>query len=165
VSSNEKQLDLEENNGKGLFLFKMKANDNHLFAINVLSIREVIARPKFYRVPGYPSAIEGIIHLRGQVVSVIDLQKAMNGGAMAEEDKNFVILIERDNDVFGLLIGGLAHIVQIQEKDLLEAPRILGKEHFVDAMLQINNEENEQKQTVNILNVNKILDNVIGDDD
>lgn len=48
------------------------------FAIPLSSVREVIAMPKVTPIPETPAHFLGMMDLRGQVISVIDLRKKMN---------------------------------------------------------------------------------------
>jgi purine-binding chemotaxis protein CheW len=47
------------------------------YAIPLLAVKEVIAMPEFTSVPYTPSHFLGIMNLRGQVISVMDLRKKL----------------------------------------------------------------------------------------
>ena len=53
------------------------AVDDLLFAIDVLDVQEVIRYQEMTRVPTAPPAVRGLINLRGQIVTAIDLRRRL----------------------------------------------------------------------------------------
>lgn len=62
------------------------------FCIPLLSVREVLGMPEFTPIPQTPPHFLGIMNLRGQVISVIDLRIKMGIKAMPSEETAVVIL-------------------------------------------------------------------------
>jgi purine-binding chemotaxis protein CheW len=52
--------------------------DQLLFGVPVLDVQEVIRGQEMTRVPLAPAAIRGLINLRGQIVSAIDLRQRLS---------------------------------------------------------------------------------------
>ena len=57
------------------------------FAVPLLSVKEVIAVPETTKVPFTPEYFLGIMNLRGQVLSVIDLRNRMSITEKQDEKK------------------------------------------------------------------------------
>ncbi|CAK0755518.1 CheW-like domain-containing protein [uncultured Gammaproteobacteria bacterium] len=57
---------------------------NEVFAFNATAIREILAETTVHFVPGCPESVEGVINLRGDIVSVISLATIL-GRAEAQD--------------------------------------------------------------------------------
>ena len=73
------------------------------YAIETAFVREVHPMKDFTPVPGTPPFVLGIINLRGQILSVIDLKKFLNLEDKGLGELNKVIIIRNDRMEFGIL--------------------------------------------------------------
>jgi purine-binding chemotaxis protein CheW len=48
--------------------------DSHLFGLDVLDVQEIIRQQSVTRIPLAPPMVRGLINLRGQIITVIDLR-------------------------------------------------------------------------------------------
>lgn len=48
------------------------------FAFHGSSVREILAQPTVHFVPGCPSSLEGVIHVRGDIESVLRLHELLH---------------------------------------------------------------------------------------
>ncbi|MGB9668396.1 MAG: chemotaxis protein [Thermosulfidibacteraceae bacterium] len=80
----------------------------HLFGLNVAKVREVIWLPEIIRVPNLPRGIEGVINVRGEVLPVIDLPKAMGINEPLPEELNTrkAVIIAQ---FYGIEVGLIVH--------------------------------------------------------
>lgn len=75
--------------------------------------------------PGLPACVRGILNLRHQMISVIDL-RSLFGLAPAEHMANARILIlERGTERFGLIVDAVENIISISASDRRASPRML----------------------------------------
>ena len=51
--------------------------DGHYFGLDVLKVQEVIRYQEMTRVPLAPPTVRGLINLRGQIVTAIDLRRRL----------------------------------------------------------------------------------------
>ena len=51
--------------------------DGHCFGVNVLEVQEVFRYQEMTSVPLAPETITGLINLRGQIITAIDLRRLM----------------------------------------------------------------------------------------
>ncbi len=65
-----------------------------MFAIGILSIREIIEYGQLTEVPLVPPFIRGVINLRGSVVPVIDLSVRFGRPACAVTKRSCIVIIE-----------------------------------------------------------------------
>ncbi|MEK6678806.1 MAG: chemotaxis protein CheW, partial [Nitrospirota bacterium] len=51
-----------------------------IFGVDIASVKEIVRVPEIVKVPDTPDFIEGVMNLRGKIVSVIDLKKRFRLG-------------------------------------------------------------------------------------
>lgn len=73
------------------------------YAIESAFVREVYPLTDFTPLPGTPPFVLGIINVRGQILSVVDLKKFFNLPEKGLGDLNKVIIIRNDRMEFGIL--------------------------------------------------------------
>ena len=56
------------------------------FGVEVLNVQEVIRYQEMTRVPLAPCTVQGLINLRGQIVTAIDLRERLSFPPRGEED-------------------------------------------------------------------------------
>ena len=83
------------------------------YAVDSAYVREVYPLENLTPLPGTPAFVLGIVNLRGEIVSVIDLRKFFDLAQTGLPDLNKVIVLESGNMMFGILadaILGVHHI-------------------------------------------------------
>ena len=78
------------------------------YGIDVMLVRGVRAEQKITPVPGVPSFYRGVINVRGQIVTVLDLRFLLNTGSPESHTPPTEVMITQAN---GLRLGLLAHKV------------------------------------------------------
>jgi purine-binding chemotaxis protein CheW len=73
------------------------------YGIETAFVREVYPLKDFTMLPGIPAFVLGIINVRGQIISVIDLKKFFNLPGKGLGELNKVIIIKNDRMEFGIL--------------------------------------------------------------
>jgi len=102
TASAEKSLDVVE------FLLAYEK-----YGIETAFVREVVPLREFTPLPSTPPFVLGIINVRGEILSVIDLKKFFDLPEKGLTDLNKVIVLENDAMIFGVLadaILGLSNI-------------------------------------------------------
>ncbi len=91
------------------------------FGIEVLKVQEVIRYQEMTRVPLAPRMIEGLINLRGQIVTAIDLRRRLELPPRAEGQLPMNVVVRTDDGAVSLLVDEIGDVVEIQE-DIYERP-------------------------------------------
>lgn len=122
------------------------------YAIPLLSVREVIALPETTKVPGTPAHFLGIMNLRGQVISIIDLRskfsiKPKDGGETA------VIICDLSPLCIGVVVDSINFVFAPKEDETSGKPDLQGAKHS-DAIVGVYRKE---KNLVLFLNIAKAL--------
>lgn len=99
--------------------------DNLYFGIDVLPVQEVIRHQQLSRVPLAPSAVSGLINLRGQIVTAIDLRKRLNLPPRNPfdwaEEHPLNVVVHREDAAVSLQVDQIGDVVHVEE-DAMEAP-------------------------------------------
>ena len=83
------------------------------YAIESSFVHEVYSLQELTPLPGTPLFVAGIINVRGQIVSVVDLKKFFDLPAKGLTDLNRVIILSDGHMQFGLLADAVAGVRRI----------------------------------------------------
>ncbi len=100
--------------------------DRYLFGVDVATVQEVIRAQEMTRVPLADPAVGGLINLRGQVVTAVDLRVRLGLPTRhthgRDPDKAPMNVVVRTPDgAVSLLVDSIGDVVQASD-DLFEAP-------------------------------------------
>ena len=137
-----------------LLLFRL--DGKQLFGINVFKVQEVIQCPVLTHIPDSHNVVRGIANMRGRMVTVMDLGKAIGGRGVANPQDNFVVVAEYNQYVQGFLVGGVDRIVNMNWEEILPPPKGIGDDNYLTAVCKVDGE------LVEIIDVEKVLAEVIG---
>jgi len=91
------------------------------FGVEVLKVQEVIRYQEMTRVPLAPGMIRGLINLRGQIVTAIDLRHRLELPLRADDELPMNVVVRSDDGAVSLLVDEIGDVVEIEE-DTYEAP-------------------------------------------
>lgn len=94
---------------------------SHLFGIEVESVQEVIRYQPMTRVPLASGAIGGLINLRGQVITAVDLRHRLAMPPRAEGELPMNVVVRTDDGAVSLLVDQIGAVVDAPQ-DAFEAP-------------------------------------------
>ena len=83
------------------------------YAVETCHVREVYPLENLTPLPCTPAFVLGIVNLRGEIVSVIDLRKFFDLPQTGLPDLNKVIVLESANMVFGMLADAILGVRRI----------------------------------------------------
>lgn len=89
--------------------------DNQMFGIDVQTVQEVIRYQQMTDIPLAPDAVCGLINLRGQIVTAIDLRTRLGLPSRPEEQLPMNVVVRSDDGAVSLLVD---QIGDVQESDL-----------------------------------------------
>ncbi len=86
--------------------------EGDVFALEIVKVREAMYCTHITKVPRMPEYITGVINLRGNVVSVIDLRLMLGMDQIEKTIDTCIVIVEVDMDGEMILIGAMADSVQ-----------------------------------------------------
>jgi purine-binding chemotaxis protein CheW len=95
-----------------------------VYGIEVLQIREIVRSQEVTPLPGAPQLIEGVIDLRGVVIPVVDLGRALCGERSEEGLEVRIAVLDVDGMVFGLRVDAAVDVISVEASDVDEPPAL-----------------------------------------
>jgi purine-binding chemotaxis protein CheW len=95
--------------------------DGHFFGLDVLSVQEVIRFQEMTRVPLAPPVVRGLINLRGQIVTAIDLRRRLELPDRPADQLPVNVVVHTGDGAISLLVDEIGDVVEVQEQ-LFERP-------------------------------------------
>jgi purine-binding chemotaxis protein CheW len=96
-----------------------------LYGVDVQQIREIVRSQEVTKLPKAPGLVEGVIDLRGTIVPVVDLGRALGGSPCAEAPGARIAIVEVDGLVFGLRVDAASDVVAVPASDVGEPPPLV----------------------------------------
>jgi purine-binding chemotaxis protein CheW len=92
------------------------------FAIDLFDVREVVEYTPITELPNTPSYMKGIIDLRGEITTIIDLKDRLHipvNGSQKEEDGRIIVLDEKLTGVkTGILVDDVLAVSTFEKSDV-----------------------------------------------
>lgn len=102
-----------------IVVFKLAAET---YGIESVFVREVYPLKDFTLLPGLPAFVLGIVNIRGQIISVIDLKKFFNLPEKGIGELNKVIIIRNEKMEFGILADTIDGTRSILIEEIQSSP-------------------------------------------
>jgi purine-binding chemotaxis protein CheW len=95
--------------------------DGHVFGTPVPKVQEVIQHQDMTKVPLAPDVVSGLINLRGQIVSAIDLRRRLGLPEREAGQLPMNVVVRTSDGAVSLLVDEIGDVIEVDE-DTLEAP-------------------------------------------
>ena len=95
-----------------------------MYGIDVLQIREIVRWLDVTPLPKAPRLIEGVVDLRGRIVPVVDLSRALGAAPVACSEAARIALLEADELVFGLRVDAAVDVLSVEARDVETPPAL-----------------------------------------
>jgi purine-binding chemotaxis protein CheW len=146
--------------------------DNKLFGIDILLIREINRQLEMSPVAHTPDFIRGLVNLRGQIVTILDLKKRLGRSTTHIGPDTHNIILKSDSelsgmrddmnddtlvtclDKVGLLVDAIGDVVTVEDDSAIEPPPANLNDidgQFLSGVVKLEN------QLLAVLNVPQIL--------
>jgi purine-binding chemotaxis protein CheW len=99
--------------------------DGHYFGIDVLKVQEIIRFQQMTRVPLAPPVVRGLINLRGQIVTGIDLRRRLDMKDRPADQLPVNVVVKTDDGAVSLLVDEIGDVVEVSEKQFELPPETL----------------------------------------
>ncbi|MGB0910828.1 MAG: chemotaxis protein CheW [Nitrospirales bacterium] len=95
--------------------------DDLFFGVDVLLVQEVIKFQDMTNVPLASKVVQGLINLRGQIVTAIDLRRRLELNERPVDQEPMNIVIQTDDGAVSLLVDEIGDVLEVTE-DTLDPP-------------------------------------------
>jgi purine-binding chemotaxis protein CheW len=97
----------------------------HHFGIDVLEVQEVIRHQEMTRVPLAPAAVRGLINLRGQIVTAIDLRRRLGLPDRPDGGLPVNVVVRTDDGAVSLLVDEIGEVLRVPDEAFERPPETL----------------------------------------
>lgn len=128
------------------------------YAIHLLSVKEVIPLPETTPLPNSPSFYIGIMNLRGQIISIIDLRKKLNISSKDKDIEEAVIIIEIGGVGIGVVVDSINKVLNISTISVSEVPEVSSQVNakYIEGVYQGDKNLTILLDLASVLNINEI---------
>jgi purine-binding chemotaxis protein CheW len=92
------------------------------YGVPITSLHEIVRVPEITAVPDAPDFMEGVINLRGKIVSVIDLRKRLGESQAVSGRRNRILVVEHKGRLSGLIVDSASEVIKIPSSDVEPSP-------------------------------------------
>ena len=99
--------------------------DGLYFGVEVHKVQEVIRYQEMTSVPLAPKVVRGLINLRGQIVTAIDLRRRLELPDRPSDRLPMNVVVRGDDGAMSLLVDEIGDVVEAQEESFERPPETL----------------------------------------
>jgi purine-binding chemotaxis protein CheW len=92
------------------------------YGVPITSLHEIVRVPEITAVPDAPDYMEGVINLRGKIVSVIDLRKRFGEAKATPNRRNRILVVEHGGRLSGLIVDSASEVIKIPAANVEPSP-------------------------------------------
>lgn len=122
--------------------------NNEQFAIETNRVQTINDSIQVTKVPMAPSYIKGLINLRGNVISLLDINLLLDIPKDESAEEN-IIIVEREDELIGISVDQVDEVIDVEES-LLEKSTDSSKDYIQGVI-------NFQDRIVTLINIDKLF--------
>lgn len=130
------------------------------YALDIHLAREIVEMIPITPVPRAPAHIAGLINLRGEVTTIIDLATLLGVPDFETEitKKIIVLMPEATGGAnVGVIVGDVHSVIQVSEKNVEQIDEGTSADGFVKGIIKNGGEDSEKSELVIWLDMLKIM--------
>ena len=108
----------------GKYLIFILASET--YGVEILKVREIIGQTEITAVPQMPDYVMGVMNLRGQIISVIDLKKKFGIESKTNAEQNCIIIVEIEKEHrkrnMGIIVDSVEEVLNIKAENIEDMP-------------------------------------------
>src|SRR5262245_12689330 len=93
----------------------------HYFGLDVMKVQEVIRHQQMTRLTLADRAVRGLVTLRGQIVTAIDLRRRLEYPDRPADQRPVNVIVRTDEGAVSLLVDEIGDVLEVSES-LFERP-------------------------------------------
>jgi purine-binding chemotaxis protein CheW len=123
------------------------------FGVPIGLVHEIVRVPEITAVPDSPGYVEGVINLRGKIVSVVDLRKRFGEKEIKAHKKNRILVAEVEGKMVGLIVDAASEVIKIPDSEVDLPPSVFdeGELNYVTGVGKVHG------RLIILIDLNKIL--------
>ncbi len=99
--------------------------DHLQFGVDVLRVQEVIRTQPMTTVPRADDVVRGLINLRGQIVTAIDLRRRLRMAVRTDDGSPMNVVVRTDDGPVSLLVDEIGDVIEVGDHGIERPPETL----------------------------------------
>lgn len=95
------------------------------YGVDISQVKEIIRPTTITRIPNAPEFIEGVVNLRGQITTIINLRTRFGKETKETDSETRIIVVEYENAVIGMIVDTVNEVKYLSSKNIDELPSII----------------------------------------
>jgi purine-binding chemotaxis protein CheW len=124
------------------------------YGVPITSLHEIVRVPEITAVPDAPEFMEGVINLRGKIVSVIDLRKRFGITQVSGSRRSRILVVEHLGRLSGLIVDSASEVLKIPAADVEPPPAVMQD----SGLTCVTGLGKYQGRLIMLLDMNKLLE-------
>ena len=123
------------------------------FGVPISLVHEIVRVPDITPVPEAPDCVEGVINLRGKIVSIVDLRKRFGEKQIVQHKKNRILVVEVESKMVGLIVDAASEVLRMPAEDIEAPPNVFeeGELNYVTGVGKLKD------RLIILVELNKVL--------
>lgn len=135
MNSNTSESEIKSENEELLQLVSFRIGSEE-FGVDILQVQEINRMMEITDLPNSPDFIEGIINLRGKIISIIDLRKKLGMLSVERTNDTRIIVLEMHGSTVGFIVDEVNEVLRVPSKVIEPPPDMVGgiKSEYIKAV-------------------------------
>lgn len=95
------------------------------FGIEITKIHQILKPQQIFKVPNTAAYIEGLLNLRGKVLTVFNLRRRFLLSDKDQDENTKIIIVNLNDYLLGFTVDSVTEIVRVQDEDIESTPPAL----------------------------------------
>lgn len=119
---------------------------SELFGVPISAVQEIVRVPAIARIPQSPDFVEGVINLRGRVITVVDMRKRLNqrpaGNSEEWDRKSRILVIETCGRLVGIIVDEVTEVLKLPGDRVEPAPPMVAglSNQYINGIGKLNDD-------------------------
>ncbi len=127
-------------------IFKL---NNEQFAVQTDRIQSINDAMEVTKVPKAPAHIKGLINLRGNIISLLDINLLLDI-PKGDKSQNNIIILEIEDELVGIVVDDVYEVLDVEES-LIERSSDEKRKEYIEGII------NFQDRIVTLIDIDKLL--------
>jgi len=95
------------------------------YAVDIMKVREVARYQTVSRLPRFPSFVEGVINLRGNIIPVVDMRKRLGLAPADPTKRTRIIIMSVMEKILGAIVDEAREVVRVPRSEVKLPPKFV----------------------------------------
>ena len=115
-----------------IVIFKL---NNEQYAIDSSKVQNIVDNMNITNVPNSPSYVIGLINLRGNVITMLNLNTLLNIEE-CKSDQNNIVIIKRKDELVGVSVDEVEEVLEI-DKNMITSRRDIKDKPYIKGIIKL----------------------------